>query len=71
MKRGRFPDGTQMRVVMPSHLYDALKAEAEAAGVHMADLVRLAVAERYDRLAAPQSFTVPYRRAEAQETPDD
>ena len=40
-------EGTQIKVLMPSHLYDALKSEADAACVTMADLVRLAVMNRY------------------------
>ena len=40
-------EGTQIKVLMPSHLYEALKSEADAACVTMADLVRLAVVNRY------------------------
>ena len=37
----------QLKVMFPEHLYVALSTEAEEAAVTMADLVRLAVRERY------------------------
>jgi len=37
----------QIKVVMPPHLYAALRQEAKDAAVTMADLVRLAVLNRY------------------------
>ena len=43
-------DGKQIKVWMPAHLYTALQQEAKAAAVTMADLVRLAVAQRCGRL---------------------
>ena len=46
-KTRRLNTGTLLRVVFPEHLYVQLRAEAAAAAVTMADLVRLAVAERY------------------------
>lgn len=39
----------QLKVVFPEHLYEALSTEAEVAAVTMADLIRLAVADRYKR----------------------
>ena len=41
--------GTEVRVVVPDDLYLALKEEAEAAGVPMASLVRIAIKERHER----------------------
>ncbi len=53
---GRFGEQqVQLKVVFPAHLYAALREEAQAAAVTMADLVRLAVKERYeDRIAKMQ-----------------
>ncbi len=41
----------QLKVTFPPHLYAALQQEAKDAAVTMADLVRLAVKERYARQA--------------------
>lgn len=43
MKSGK----VEVRVMMPKKLHDALSAEADETAVTMADLVRLAVADRY------------------------
>ena len=43
------PGSQQIKVVMPAHLYAPLWQEAKDAGVTMADLVRIAVKERYER----------------------
>ena len=56
-------NGTQIRIVVPPHLYAPLWQEAKDAGVTMADLVRLAILERYKdkvkTLQPPQKETVP------------
>lgn len=49
-------EGVQIKVLMPTHLHDALKAEAEAASVTMADLVRLAVVNRYRQQEARRIY---------------
>jgi hypothetical protein len=47
----------QIKVMMPSHLYVALAQEAKNAAVTMADLVRLAVAERYKNSSTHVNIT--------------
>lgn len=47
-------NGQQIKVVMPGHLYDALQSEASASAMPMANLVRLAVHQRYERQRDPR-----------------
>ena len=49
----------QIKVTLPPHLYQMLQAESQAAAVTMADLVRLALTERYRRyrLQSPNEET--------------
>jgi hypothetical protein len=48
-------DGQQMKVIMPGHLFAALQSEAKDTAMPMANLVRLAVQQRYERKRDPQA----------------
>ena len=49
-------DGKQVKVVLPGTMYQHLRSEADAAGVTIADLVRLALREHYRSSAGDLSF---------------
>jgi len=44
-------DGVEIKLTIPRTLHSMLRAESQEAGVAMADLVRLALAQRYRALA--------------------
>ena len=55
----------QLKVTFRAHLHALIEAEAEAAGVTKASVVKMAVAERYrEVLVLPDDVPVPYRMTE-------